>query len=211
MALAPYTFWWSCWYSSCHLWYYLPQHYGTWLCCQDCLYFFQLPVHWESIRPKKQTVSWHKIIWFPLHVPKYSFIAWLAILDRLPTLQRLSTWVNSTITNTNCFICGFTPESRDHLFFSCPFFQQVWATILQISDTHHGVGGWNSELQWATNSLKSKSLKSILSGKKGIRENFGRSSCSATSVVACIKEAAQLRICNSPQSAISLMNYGFCR
>ncbi|KAA3476876.1 LINE-1 retrotransposable element ORF2 protein [Gossypium australe] len=39
---------------------------------------------------KKATeVPWHILLWFPLHVPKHSFISWMAILNKLPTRDRL--------------------------------------------------------------------------------------------------------------------------
>ncbi|XP_039066509.1 uncharacterized protein LOC120212171 [Hibiscus syriacus] len=44
---------------------------------------------WENIRVHRDKVFWHKVIWFPLHIPKLSIISWMAILDRLPTRDRL--------------------------------------------------------------------------------------------------------------------------
>ncbi|KAE8696275.1 Thioredoxin H9 [Hibiscus syriacus] len=32
---------------------------------------------WEEIRPKDTKVPWHKLIWYPLHVPKYNIISWM--------------------------------------------------------------------------------------------------------------------------------------
>ncbi|XP_039009143.1 uncharacterized protein LOC120137444 [Hibiscus syriacus] len=40
---------------------------------------------WQEIRVKEIKVPWHSLIWFPQHIPKHSLIAWMAILDRLPT------------------------------------------------------------------------------------------------------------------------------
>ncbi|XP_039045800.1 uncharacterized protein LOC120185726 [Hibiscus syriacus] len=44
---------------------------------------------WDFIREKKPKVPWQKLLWFPLHIPKHSLIAWMAFLDRLPTKERL--------------------------------------------------------------------------------------------------------------------------
>ncbi|XP_039045554.1 uncharacterized protein LOC120185389 [Hibiscus syriacus] len=44
---------------------------------------------WQDIRVKEIKVPWHSLIWFPQHIPKHSLIAWMAILDRLPTRDRL--------------------------------------------------------------------------------------------------------------------------
>ncbi|KAE8690667.1 putative aldo-keto reductase 2-like [Hibiscus syriacus] len=45
---------------------------------------------WDSIRERKDKVDWHRLIWFPAHVPKFSLIMWMSILDRLPTKDRLA-------------------------------------------------------------------------------------------------------------------------
>ena len=44
---------------------------------------------WEEIRPKKRKKEWQKLVWTSLVVPKHAVIAWMAILNRLPTKDRL--------------------------------------------------------------------------------------------------------------------------
>ncbi|XP_039036121.1 uncharacterized protein LOC120172831 [Hibiscus syriacus] len=44
---------------------------------------------WHEIRTNGDKVRWHSLIWFPLHIPKLSMIAWMALLKRLPTRDRL--------------------------------------------------------------------------------------------------------------------------
>ncbi|CAG7862544.1 unnamed protein product, partial [Brassica rapa] len=36
--------------------------------------------------------QWSKIVWFSQGVPRYAFITWLAIRDRLSTGHRTSQW-----------------------------------------------------------------------------------------------------------------------
>ncbi|KAE8713050.1 hypothetical protein F3Y22_tig00110220pilonHSYRG00130 [Hibiscus syriacus] len=43
----------------------------------------------EEWKVKTPVVPWHKLLWFPLHVPKHAIIVWIAILDRLSTRDRL--------------------------------------------------------------------------------------------------------------------------
>ncbi|XP_039024391.1 uncharacterized protein LOC120157277 [Hibiscus syriacus] len=45
---------------------------------------------WEKIGVKRDKVSLHKLIWFPLHIPKFIIISWMTILDRLPSRERLT-------------------------------------------------------------------------------------------------------------------------
>ena len=46
---------------------------------------FRFTKTWEMIREKHSCINWWKSIWFPGHIPKHSFISWLAIKNRLLT------------------------------------------------------------------------------------------------------------------------------
>ena len=41
---------------------------------------------WLAMRDRHRLVHRHKLIWFPLAIPKYGFILWLAIRERLALL-----------------------------------------------------------------------------------------------------------------------------
>ncbi|XP_038993245.1 uncharacterized protein LOC120116936 [Hibiscus syriacus] len=82
---------------------------------------------WDQIRVRAEKVSWHRIIWFPAHIPKFSLIAWMATLDRLPTRDRLIRF--SLVLDNGCVLCGSGIESRDHLFTDCSFAQEIWNVV----------------------------------------------------------------------------------
>ena len=44
---------------------------------------------WKELRQKQAKVEWARFLWGSLSIPKHTFISWMAILDRLPTLDRL--------------------------------------------------------------------------------------------------------------------------
>lgn len=74
-------------------------------------------------------VAWlaiRKLIWFSQAVPRYSFIAWLAIHNRLSTGDRTQMWGE----HQSCRLCGEPNESRDHLFFACPYSYTVWTDLV---------------------------------------------------------------------------------
>ncbi|XP_039008860.1 uncharacterized protein LOC120137071 [Hibiscus syriacus] len=71
---------------------------------------------WEDIRVPREKVYWHKVIWFPHHIPKFSMITWMAILDRLPTRDRL--FRMGITSDIICVLCNEINESRNHLFFT---------------------------------------------------------------------------------------------
>ncbi|XP_019085551.1 PREDICTED: uncharacterized protein LOC109126452 [Camelina sativa] len=79
---------------------------------------------WEQLRVHNPLVPWSEVIWFKEHVPRYSFIAWLAMLNRLPTRDRLRRWgMNIPAT---CVLCSNGEEDHNHLFFECSFSSGLW-------------------------------------------------------------------------------------
>lgn len=115
-----------------------------------------------SLRDKLRTpfpkVLWHKVVWFSAHVPKCSFVTWLAIQNRLATADRLVSFGLNVPPH-----CGLCPgsESHDHLFFNCPFTNHVWNTIQAKLHVTWPARSW---ADWVTHlsSFKGKSLKSVI-------------------------------------------------
>ena len=72
---------------------------------------------WEQIRSRKDKVHWRQVVWFSQGFPRYAFITWLAVLNKLSIGDRMRSW--SIILG--CGLCGERDETRDHLFFACPY------------------------------------------------------------------------------------------
>lgn len=88
---------------------------------------------WEQIRNKREPVGWSKVIWFTLGVPRFSFITWLAVKNRLSTGDRMRSWGMIQ----GCPLCGEPDETRDHLFFACHYSFTVWHGLANhILGTH---------------------------------------------------------------------------
>jgi hypothetical protein len=79
---------------------------------------FNINTAWKAIRAKHPRFSWHRLIWFFGYVPRFFFISWLAILDRLSIKARMETWIS--LPSSLCDFCGSNIESRYHIFFSYP-------------------------------------------------------------------------------------------
>ena len=114
---------------------------------------------WSVIRPKKGKVTWHKLVWSTFNVPKHAFISWLAVQNRLPTKDRLRAW--GIVMDGRCAFCN-EHETRDHLFFGCPFTKELWTKVLQMSGLQRKVLTWDQELEWAVKKLRGKALISNL-------------------------------------------------
>lgn len=82
---------------------------------------------WRQVRTEGEEFPGHDGIWFSGATPKYSFILWLASHNRLSTGDRMTHW-NTGVT-PHCVFCQHPLESRDHLFFDCPFSATVWEAL----------------------------------------------------------------------------------
>ncbi|KAG7588951.1 Reverse transcriptase zinc-binding domain [Arabidopsis suecica] len=81
---------------------------------------------WDQLRTRSDAKTWSKVIWFPQAVPRFALISWLAIKDRLSTGERTSHWGHVQ----PCLFCGEPVESRDHLYFACPYSFLVWLEVV---------------------------------------------------------------------------------
>ncbi|XP_039025015.1 uncharacterized protein LOC120158175 [Hibiscus syriacus] len=112
---------------------------------------------WDIIRISREKVVWHRLIWFPAHIPKISLISWMAILDRLPTKDRLTRF--GLIVDNVCGLCGTGMESRVHLFADCSYAKDVWDSFLIACGLSHEFHSWDELLHWLLVNLKGKSIR----------------------------------------------------
>lgn len=80
---------------------------------------------WEAIRSKLPVDGG----WFGIHLiyQDNSFICWLTVRDRLTALDRLLKWDYQG--DCMCVFCRGCVETRDHIFFECPFPMRIWLQI----------------------------------------------------------------------------------
>ena len=81
---------------------------------------------WSLFHQQAQTVDWHKSLWFKHHTPKFACFTWLVIQNCLTIGDRMLQWSSSI--NPAYVFCNQL-ETRDHLFFSCPFAAEVWSRL----------------------------------------------------------------------------------
>ncbi|KAL0305148.1 UNVERIFIED_CONTAM: hypothetical protein Scaly_2995400 [Sesamum calycinum] len=84
-------------------------------------------IAYEYFRPKLPKQPWKASIWKAFIPPKYSFILWLGLRERLATRDRLA-FLHEDPT---CSLCINSKESAKHLFFEYPFSSYVWSHIRQ--------------------------------------------------------------------------------
>lgn len=82
---------------------------------------------WEMLRENKVQCDWACGIWYPQATPKYVFMSWLSVRNRMSTLDRVSKWCHGI--DDTCVFCKVGQESRNHLFFECSYTAQIWEYI----------------------------------------------------------------------------------
>lgn len=89
---------------------------------------FQTKQTWELTRKHEPSVPWWKAIWFQHCIPKYAFLHWVTVHNRLSTGDRMLGW-NANV-NPVCVFCQDPLETREHLFFACPYSSEVWSILM---------------------------------------------------------------------------------
>lgn len=71
---------------------------------------------WFLLRVSRPPCPWAHAIWFTQATPKYAFMTWLSVKNRLSTLDRIASW--SSGVDATCILCKSDVETRKHLFLS---------------------------------------------------------------------------------------------
>ena len=100
---------------------------------------------WKLTREVQPKINWSPEVWFTFNTPKYSFIVWLAFLDRLATGERIRQW--NTQSTSSCILCNDPLETRDHLFFKCQHSETVWKGLTQNMLSTRYTSQWDQILQ----------------------------------------------------------------
>ncbi|KAJ6980751.1 hypothetical protein NC653_024183 [Populus alba x Populus x berolinensis] len=122
---------------------------------------FSIASAWELLRARRPINNMHHLLWFAGHIPRHSFILWLACLGRLRTMDRLS--AAGIIQNASCILCGLQTETHEHLFFNCTTSRQVWQTVNAVATIYWPSCNWSDLLQWgAVNYNKKNDVQHLI-------------------------------------------------
>ncbi|KAI3827752.1 hypothetical protein L1987_01835 [Smallanthus sonchifolius] len=120
---------------------------------------------WNNIRLRGEEVSWEDLVWFGQCIPRHSFHMWLVIKNKLKTQDRMGVWDAGSATNLNlmcCPLCRYDKDSRDHLFFQCPFASQVWNEVKDFAYMERVNASWKSIMASLEQYSRSKSAQNVV-------------------------------------------------
>ena len=69
---------------------------------------------WNELRPKKEKKEWNRLMWTSLYIPKHVIVSWMAVFNRLPTLDRMFVW--GLEIDDKCRLCQDEWSLRSPLF-----------------------------------------------------------------------------------------------
>ncbi|KAJ8759651.1 hypothetical protein K2173_009298 [Erythroxylum novogranatense] len=178
-----------------------------------------LSVIWKVIRPFACKVDWNRVVWCPLYIPRHSFFSWLALLNRLPTKDRLQSW--GLVSEVTCVTCSDGSESRDHLFMGCSYAHIIWKELLLACGISRSPTDWLSEFTWLIRYGKGTTLRSVLlrlSWNSFIywiwRERNARLFCNAFKVehdvLALIKESVRIKVLDTKFVVVNSSTAALC-
>ncbi|XP_048635020.1 uncharacterized protein LOC125608631 [Brassica napus] len=77
---------------------------------------------WSQMRTLGESCSWSKAVWFSQATPKYAFMTWLAVRDKLSTMDRVSKWRQGADEIWECQTSGILLSAQTN----------VWSEVLAI-------------------------------------------------------------------------------
>lgn len=109
---------------------------------------------YKEIKVHQQQVSWHRVVWFSKGISRHNFLAWLTVLNRCATKDRIMQW--GLQTNPTCVLCNNAAETREHLYFDCTYSWMLWSNL--AGKAHWSPSRiWQAELQHLQSSSMPKS------------------------------------------------------
>ncbi|XP_074271262.1 uncharacterized protein LOC141595191 [Silene latifolia] len=107
---------------------------------------FQVAAAYNWFRPCHPTISWSKGLFHKVVVPRHNIITSLACQQKLATVDKLI--LRGFITPNRCVLCKQDSETHDHLFFACPFSQQLWHELMVWARVPNRSTDYHTELNW---------------------------------------------------------------
>ncbi|XP_062112580.1 uncharacterized protein LOC133823744 [Humulus lupulus] len=100
------------------------------------------------------------MIWDRFSIPKHRFIIWLALLERLPTFDRIQRF--KSLQSVSCVLCGKFAECHAHLFFSCSVSAKILVETLQWSAISYHGHDLKNLLKWIGKNKLSQGRRKIV-------------------------------------------------
>ncbi|KAL0455446.1 UNVERIFIED_CONTAM: LINE-1 reverse transcriptase [Sesamum latifolium] len=110
---------------------------------------------YTMLRPPGPKVAWYSLLLGPFKIPRNNLVMWLAILQRLSTLDK--PWLQHG--DGTCILCtDRCLETHSRLFFRCHFARQCLNTVRHFVSFPWLFRGWEIDILWAARRWRGKHL-----------------------------------------------------
>ncbi|KAL0287625.1 UNVERIFIED_CONTAM: putative mitochondrial protein [Sesamum angustifolium] len=177
---------------------------------------FSTQFAYSLFQPNRTKVEWHTLLHDRYKIPKHTFILWLAILEKLSTMDKF--WISHG--DIGCVLCdGQFVESHDHLFFKCQYSKRCLSLVQRQVRFQWPIYDWQQGISWANKRWRShhlfntasRALLAALAYHLWMERNnrkFNNTGTTADSIAHQIIEDIRLRImideCNPNLQTIAL-------
>ncbi|KAL0302605.1 UNVERIFIED_CONTAM: hypothetical protein Scaly_3027300 [Sesamum calycinum] len=156
----------------------------------------------DLIQPHSPKVLWYGLLHGKYKIPRHRFILWLAILEKLSTMDKA--WTSHAATG--CLLCdGLFQETHDHLFFNCVYTRRCLAIIQRQVRFYWPYFEWQKGIIWASKKWRGTHLvnaasRAVLAALvyhlwlERNKRKFQATASSADSVAARVIEDIRMRI-----------------
>ncbi|KAL0287022.1 UNVERIFIED_CONTAM: hypothetical protein Sangu_2713200, partial [Sesamum angustifolium] len=107
---------------------------------------FSTKAVYDIFRNHGPKVGWHSLLLGPCKIPRYSFVLWMAILDKLSTMDK--PWLSHL--GGVCVLCGREMETHEHLFFRCNYSRQCIRILKGTVRFTWPNRAWAVDIAWAS-------------------------------------------------------------
>ncbi len=96
------------------------------------------------------------VVWNTSSMPKHRFILWLMLKRCLSTQDK---WCQMGVVGPNrCHLCEMMEENHNHIFFACPFANEVVKTMKWLI-IYRGVHRWREVIYWLCTKFKRRFVR----------------------------------------------------
>ncbi|KAL0288759.1 UNVERIFIED_CONTAM: hypothetical protein Sradi_7089800 [Sesamum radiatum] len=106
---------------------------------------FSTKAVYDIFRNHGPKVGWYSLLLGPCKIPRYSFVLWMAILDKLSTMDK--PWLSHL--GGVCVLCGREMETHEHLFFRCNYSRQCIRILKGTVRFTWPNRAWAVDIAWA--------------------------------------------------------------
>ncbi|KAK4384422.1 putative ribonuclease H protein [Sesamum angolense] len=107
---------------------------------------FSTKAVYDIFRNHGPKVGWYSLLLGPCKIPRYSFVLWMAILDKLSTMDK--PWLSHL--GGVCVLCGREMETHEHLFFQCNYSRQCIRILKGMVRFTWPNRAWAVDIAWAS-------------------------------------------------------------